>query len=509
MTTTPPATGAVDAVTWDLPYGEPSSLDWLHAAAYSENTVLANLCEGLLRETPDLKIEPSLASAFSNPNPTTWTYTLRSGVKFTDGTPMTAADAVYSLKRNMDPKLGSFWGVWYANVKSITASGSTVTVKLKKPDATFNQFLATAGGVVAEKAYVEKAGASYGTAKGGVMCTGPYSLTKWTPGTGITTKANPGYWDSAHRPKVGAIDYKFITNPSTLADALSSGEVDGTYEAPISAVPQLQKSSVGKLYLGKSLQFSNIVFTSRPGPIQDVKVRQALSVMLDRAAIAKAIFHGTATPVRSNAFPSTWGYGKAVYEQAYDELPDISKPDVEKATALVKSAGSVREMKVLVNADDVAATQLGTYLQSTAKQIGLDLRLVQLPAAQTIAASFDPKRQAQYDLIISNTNYYDVPEPLELQLLSLTKGGVFNTFGYDNPQVGADLVKAQSTTDPDARAKLIAKAELQAYGKDWVASPIVNYAERLFMNNRISGAPASITSYLYYPWGASLGGTGK
>jgi peptide/nickel transport system substrate-binding protein len=509
VTTTPAGTGQLQTVTWDLPYGEPSSLDYTQAAAFSENGVLANLCEGLLRVDPDLSLQPSLAVSYTNPTPTTWIYQLRPNVHFTDGHLMTPADVVYSLERNMNPKIASFWGPWFTNVKTIAADGpDAVKVTLKRPDATFNQFLATAGGVVAEKAYMEKAGSSYGTAKGGVMCTGPFILKKWTPGSGIVTVRNPHYWDTSHEPKVAELDYKFITNPSTIADALNSGEIDGTYEVPISAVPALENSSVGKLYLGKSTLFALVQFTAKPGPVQDVRVREALSVMLDRAAIAKAIYHGTAIPISSAAFPTTWGYGQDVYRQAYDALPNLTNADMAKAKQLLAAAGKIRPLTVLLNADDVASQQMGIYFQSQAKQLGVDVQLVQLPAGQFIAASFDPKQQKEYDVLIDDSGYFDVPEPLEQALYGLMPGQPFNAFGYSNPTVTKELTEAQSTTDPDERATLVSAAWEQAQGKDWVLSPIVNYAERLFMNKRLTGAPAALPTYLYYPWGASLAGTG-
>jgi peptide/nickel transport system substrate-binding protein len=508
VTTTPAGSGSLTKVTWDLPFGEPSTLDYTQAAAPSENTPLANICEGLLRVDPDGSIAPSLAESYSHPTPTIYIYKLRPGVKFTDGHPLTPADVVYSLERNQNPKVASFWGPWYDNVKTIAPDGAhAVKVTLTKPDAAFNEFLSTAGGVVVEKAYAEKAGTSFGTAKGGVMCTGPYILKKWSPGSEIVTVRNPHYWDTSHEPKVAEIDYKFITNASTLADALKSGEIDGTFETPISAVPELEHSSVGKLYIGKGTEFSSMLFTAKPGPVQDVRVREALSLMLDRPAIAKTIYHGTASPINSMAFPTSWGYGQSVYRKAYGAMPDLSRPDPAKAKQLLSKVGKIRTLSVLLSSDDVVAQQLGLYVQSEAKQLGINVKLVTLPPAQFIAASFDPKQQKHYDMLINDSGYFDVPDPLEMALYMLTPDQPFNTFGYNNPTVTKEVTQARGVTNPTQRAKLIAAAWTQGEGKDWVISPIVNFGERLFMNKRLTGSPVSMPSVLYYPWAASLAAT--
>lgn len=251
VTTTPPATKNINAISWDLPYGEPTGLDWLDSVGYSESTVLANLCESLTQLKPDGSYAPGLATSLTKPNPLTLVYHLRHGVHFWDGKPMTVADAVFSLRRVADKKGVSVWTFpSFDNVKSIDPGpGFAVTIHLTHPDELLPEILATAGGTIAEQAYVQAKGSSYGTAKGGVMCTGPFEFKSWTPGSGITIVRNPHYWNPAVKPKVAQIDFKFLTDPSTLTNALLSGSIDGTYEAPISAVKQLQTSSIGKLYL--------------------------------------------------------------------------------------------------------------------------------------------------------------------------------------------------------------------------------------------------------------------
>ncbi len=145
---TPSPSGDIDSFTW-VSYSEPYSLDYAYAFDYSDNQVLTNVCESMLRLNPDYTITPGLAESYTNPNPTTWVYEMRPGVTFHDGTPMTAADAVASMRRHLDPAVGSSWYSVYQNVASINQTGPMeVTVTLTKPDSQFNLGISGAAGVV-------------------------------------------------------------------------------------------------------------------------------------------------------------------------------------------------------------------------------------------------------------------------------------------------------------------------------------------------------------------------
>lgn len=507
--TSPAASGDVESITWALPYGEPTSLHWLKALAFSDSTVLSNLCEGLTRITPDFGTELALASSIDRPDDTTYVIELRDGATFSNGAPLTPDDVVYSLSQNLDPAVGSFWAEWFANVESIQATGpQQVTVSLSKPDATFETMLATAGGAIVQQQYAVAQGEDYGTAGGGVMCTGPYTLDRWIPGSEIVLAANPTYWDTDHQPKVSQINFEFITNATTLADGIRTGGIDGTFELPYESIQAVRDSGEGSVYLGKSLGYSSVEFTGKQGPTNDVRVREALALALDRESIAKVIYRGAAQPIKSNFFPSTWGYGVDTYRSAYDALDIPLQGDLARAKQLVQEVGVTPEMTLLSNADDPTAKQLAAYLKTQAEAIGLTVKLAELPAAEWIATAFDPERQKEYDLTVSTTGYLDVPDPIEWGVYTLSAGGAFNPGNYDNPDVNAWIEQARSTEDPEARAALMAKVQEQAYGTDFVSVLLANTASVAFLNKRISGAPVSLNAHFYYPWARDLGGVG-
>ena len=105
----------IDSFSW-VSYAEPYSLDYAYAFDYADNQVLANVCESLLRLNPDYSLTPGLAESFAHPTPTTWVYSIRDGVTFHDGTPLTADDVVVSMSRHLDPAVGSSWYSVYQNV---------------------------------------------------------------------------------------------------------------------------------------------------------------------------------------------------------------------------------------------------------------------------------------------------------------------------------------------------------------------------------------------------------
>jgi peptide/nickel transport system substrate-binding protein len=128
----PAAHGAIDGFTWALPF-EATSLDPIRSWSYPENTILANLCESVVHLTPELTLEPGLAAKVDTSDPAKVVLTVRDGVRFWDGSPMTAEDVAFSLNRNLQPDLGGYFAPFWRNVGSVAATGaSEVTITLER-----------------------------------------------------------------------------------------------------------------------------------------------------------------------------------------------------------------------------------------------------------------------------------------------------------------------------------------------------------------------------------------
>lgn len=499
----PPAVGDVDRVTWALTYGEPPSLDWLRSADYSPSSVIANLCESLMRIEPDMTFAQGLARSVDHPRPDTWVYELRDDVRFWDGTPMTADDVVFSLTRAADPANGSPWTTAYQNVRGIKATGpSQVTVTLRRPDALFPKFMATPAGAVGSRAFVTRAGRTYGTPSGGVMCTGPFELGDWRQGSSITLRRNDAYWDEERRAHAGEVEFRFVSDEATLTSALRTGEIDGAYNVPPSSFAQLRQAD-GTLWIHPGLQSVTMttIGSARPGnSLHDLRVRQALRLALDYEGISNGIFAGAASPMRSHLTPSTWGYSRPIFEAAYEALPP-AETDMEAARRLVAEARPSKPIRLAAPSEAKDLMQVATAIQDAGTKAGLDVELKPMPTAEFVRIYFDEKARAEVDAAIV-FGYLDFPEPVEQQIKLLT-GSFYNFPGYANPEYDALVQRAWATDDDDARAELVVQAQ-EILVRDLPTLPIVARDVALFMNERITGAPGTF-DYLYYPWAADVG----
>lgn len=507
LVTTTEATGELDLVTWNLPFGEPASLDPIKAFNYPENTVVANLCEGLMQLQPDYSVAPNLAESVESPDASTYIYTVREGVTFWNGDTMTAEDVAYSLSRHLDADEGSYWsGGLTSNIASIEVTDEwEVTVSLIEPDATFNSYMVTPVGTVVQQAHREAAGDTYGTPSGGVMCTGPYSVGAWNSGQSIVLERNDDYWNTDRTAKTAQVDINFIVDSAAITNALTTGAIDGSYDVPLGSLSALQSSDAGTLYLGRSLQLVAIIGTGN-GAFADPAVRQALMMATDREAIAETVFEGTAQASRSLVPNNGWSYGADQFEAARDELAPTAV-DIEGAKKVLEGATTdlSQTIKIVYPAERSYYADIISEISNGATAIGLTVEPEGIPSAQFGAFFSDPEARAGHDAFVTY-NYMDVPDPLAFLRTIMVEGGSQNYNEYFDPEADRLITEAAATVDEEARADLVTELEKIAM-EDLPWIPIVDPSVRLFMNDRVTGAPASFV-YLYYPWAADLGASG-
>src|SRR5262249_22467841 len=154
-----------------------------------------------------------------------------------DGHAMTADDVVYSLHRHLDPKQGSYWTDTYQYVKSVEKTGPMqVTITMKRPDALFLEYLALPSGGVGEASYIKSKGSSYGTPTGGVSSPGPFNSARGKRGASIVPQRTPAFWDASLKPKAGTLPFRSLSDAATATSALVSGQIDGSYDVPLSGL---------------------------------------------------------------------------------------------------------------------------------------------------------------------------------------------------------------------------------------------------------------------------------
>jgi peptide/nickel transport system substrate-binding protein len=502
--TTPAGSEEVDKITWSV-YRDTNSLDPIYAFDYPENTVVSLLCESLLRQAPDGSIGDGLAS-LDDSDPTSLVFTLKPGVTFWDGNPVTAEDVVYSLERNTDAKLGGFYGAVFSRVRSITASGDDqVTIALTEPDYWLIGELASIPGIVLEKSFVESQGSDYGTPNGGAMCTGPYKLDSWKPGDVLATVRNDSYWNSDVDPLVREIDFKGAPDEASFTSAMQTGDIDGSFAFALSTLDQLQSSDNVTVTLGSGWATDAFIVSSFDGPLGDARVRQALSMALDRQGIIDTVYKGAALLPHALSNPGTWGYGKDVFEQAYADLPPLTQ-DIDKAKQLVQDAGATGETITLGMSSELnnIAVEAGAY-RSAAEAIGLKAELKSVSAANYINFFIDPKAREGVDGFFT-TNYGDYADPAALLATLVMPDGSQNYSGYKNDEVVDLMNKARGEPDPDARAQDVADAQkLIMQDMPWIPNALPE--SELITSSNLTGAVASF-AYMFAPWADNLGGTG-
>jgi peptide/nickel transport system substrate-binding protein len=511
--TTRPGTKPVDKIVWAV-YRDVNSLDPIYAFDYPENTTDSLLYESLLRQAADGSIGPGLAT-LAYPDQTTLVFTLKPGVAFWDGSPVTSDDVVYSLNRNMDSGLGGFYTAIFSRVQSVSATATNqVTIKLKQADYWFAGEMGSIPGMVIEKKLAQAQGTKYGTVAGKVMGTGPFKLQSWQTGVAVVVVRNDSYWDPAVKPLVREIDIKGVPQDAPLTSGLLTGGINGSYTQSITTLDQLRASKAVTVTYGPGGYTDAFIVSNLKGPLGDVRVRQALSMALDRKGLIAAIYKGSAVLPRWISNNGTFGYGKSVFDSAYNASPDMTQ-DLAKAKQLIIDAGATgKSITIGMSQDLLGISTEATALKAAAEAIGMKAVLHSVSADNFINFFIDPKARAGIDGFFT-LNYGDYAGPEALLATLLIPEGSQNFDGYgvqgsdpnaaNDAKIAAMFDDARSTADPNARAQKVADVEkLIATDLPWI--PVVQPYVVLVTSSNLSGAYSSFM-YMYAPWADKLGGT--
>ena len=299
---------------------------------YGSFTVDLLIFQGLYGFPHGAKLEPVLATGCkSSANLKTWTCQLRHNVKFSDGNPMTSADVKYSFDRVL--KIKGDQGIYtlLSNLKSTTVSGpSAVVFHLKAPQSTWPLILSTNAGYIVEKAKYpfNKIAANTDPQYG----TGPYQLTKFTPGQQAVFTPNPNYWGA--QPSNGGLIINYYSKSSTMKLALQRGELDMVFrDFTPTELSSLKKTKGIVVHSGNGVVIRYLVFNVKTPPFDNLGVRQALAYLMPRQDIATRVYHGSVQPLYSMVPKGLPGQ-----EDAYRMLYGAS-PSVAKAKAALQKAG--------------------------------------------------------------------------------------------------------------------------------------------------------------------------
>jgi peptide/nickel transport system substrate-binding protein len=303
------------------------------------NAMKSNIYEGLVERKWDLSVQPALATAWSQPNPTTWRFTLRQGVKFHDGSPFTADDVVFSFKRNTHKN--SDMKNYLSTVEDVRkVDDFTVDYITKGPDPILVQNLTLH--FIMSKAWTEKnktetpvlgsTDETYATRN--TNGTGPFRLTERVADTRTTLEPNAGWWGRAEHNLTKAT-FRPIANPATRVSALLSGEIDMTFPVPLQDVPRVNAAPGVKVLEGPELRTIFLGFDqwrnesldmkgTGKNPFKDVRVRKAFYQAIDMEAIKRVVMRNASTPTGHMIAPGIQGFDAETNKRAgYD--PDAAR----------------------------------------------------------------------------------------------------------------------------------------------------------------------------------------
>ncbi len=416
---------------------QPDKLDPQKTTAYASFQVLENVYDTLVVPDPKtMTYEPSLATKWTTSKDNlTWTFTLRRGVTFHDGSDFDASDVVYSYDRIIKGKLSNAYR--FATVKDVTAvNDHTVRIDLKKPTPNLLDDLGSFKGMAilpegADKKFdlnKEDAG------------TGPFTIESVEP-DGITLKKFDDYWGDG--PFVDTVQYKFIKEPSTALTALKTGEVDWTDNIPPQQISQLADDDSVVFKQVPSVDYWYLTMNFDRKPFGDLKVREAISYAIDRKAITEAAKFDGAT-VNETAIPegSYW----------YDDYSPY-KHDPQKAKALLKEAGvSNLQMKLMVTDEYPETVQAAQVIEAELADVGIKVKI----QVEDFATWLDREGRGDFDAFM--LGWLGNHDPFGFYDSQHRCKGSNNYQHYCNPQVDQLLDQAAVETDKAQRKQLYDQA---------------------------------------------------
>ncbi|MEP4248148.1 ABC transporter substrate-binding protein [Tateyamaria sp.] len=457
---------------------EPPHLDPTSAAAGAIDSVLySNVFEGLTRFMGDGSVVPGLAKSWEiSDDGLTYTFSLRDGVTFHDGTAMDAEDVKFTLDRILAEDSANAQKALYAAISSVeVVDPKTVRLTLSEPNGNMLFNLAWGDAVIVAPESIENI-------KQQPIGTGPFKFDSWTQGDSIQISQYADYWGD--QPALTEATFKFISDPTAAFGAMMAEDVDAFVGFPAPEnLPQFEADPRFQVLTGSTEGETILSTNNKQAPFDDLRVRQALAHAIDRQAIIDGAMFGFGTPIGTHFAP---------HNPAYVDLTGLSAYDPDKARALLAEAGMADGFETTLHLPPPSyARRGGEIIAAQLAEVGIKAEIINVEWAQWLETVF---RGKSFGLtIISHT------EPMDI--------GVYANpdyyFQYDNPAF-QDLIKTlNATTDPDARTKLLVEAET-IIAKDAVNGYLFQLAQLSVAKAELQGlwtnAPTQATDLTGVSW---------
>lgn len=437
---------AADLIRIVSPYST-TALDPMRTASAGNIEVYGQLYSRLLRrDSATGALEPGLAKSWDvSADNLTYTFHLRDA-KFSDGSPVTAADVVFSLERVRTDKRSAYPAPLSA-VESITETDPmTVSVKLGAPFAPFLGNIEIWNMGIVSKADVEKQGDEKAFAD--PVTSGPYQVKEWKPNEQLVLEPNPNYWREGYPKSDANVALIEASSADTRVAMLKSNEVDVVRDVPWVQIDDLKTVANVDMRLEPSTVIYMTLMNQKREPFSNLQARQAAAQAIDSKAIATAVTRGYAKPANTT-LPGSIEY----HDDAYPGIPY----DVAKAKELLDASGMAgKEVKILATADPTSQ-QLSLLLQAQWQTIGLKPVIVNVDGG----AWWDSTGKGDYDAA-ATWWYNETPDPdlaVRWALCGSCGSNAFNTF-YNNPKVDELVKQGAAEIDPVKRAAIYKEIQI-------------------------------------------------
>jgi peptide/nickel transport system substrate-binding protein len=381
--------------------------------------------------------EGSVVQSWKATSATRYVYTIKKGIKFSDGSTLTAADVAFSMNVHRDPKTGSKMGDFFGNVASIRNRGNQVIVVLKKPNSNWQFTPAASPGLVYSQKDYKAKGANFGTPSGMPIGTGPYKFSEFTPNSRVVLVRNPYYkgkkypWDR--------IVFPVIPDEQARLLALQSGQIDGTFAVPnnnIGTWIKIPNLKVGTYVSGGWRGFSIDV---EDGPFKDVHVRRALAYSLNKPDINEALASSRGV-VLDGLPPLLFIKGLLPAAEVNAALKKVNKYpySLDDAKAELAKSAYPKGFTTTLNTPNgcPACLLLSQVLAQGASKIGITINLNPMPGPQRFQVILDHKPNLGIQVLGQAP---DSPHPMQYLDLLYTSAhaqpGYENSANYQNATV--------------------------------------------------------------------------
>ncbi|MEC6162364.1 MULTISPECIES: ABC transporter substrate-binding protein [Klebsiella] len=485
---------------------EPSSLDPHKVESDVENNIISDLFEGLVSVSPTGEIEPRLAEKWENKDNIVWTFHLRPGVTWSDGTAITAQDIVWSWQRLVSPLTASPYASYPGNMHIVNGAeiaqgkkapetlgvkaldDATLVVTLTQPNAAFLAMLAHPSLVPLDKVLISRYGDKW-TKPEHMVTSGPYKLSQWVVNERIVAERNPRYWDNAHTV-INKVTYLPISSETADVNRYKAGEIDIVYTVPINQFAQLKKTMGDQLDVSPQLATYYYEFNTTRPPFNDSRVRRALNMALDKDIIAEKVLGQGQRPAWLISQPDIGGV--ELHNPEYANWPRDKR--IAEAKKLLSEAGYNEShplvFNLLYNTSESHQRIAIAASSMWKKNLGVEAKLQN----QEWKTMLDTMHTHNFDAVRYAwiADYDDAATFLN----NFRTGDSENTSQYSNPAYDEALRNAAKASDTMARGKFYQQAE-DLLGQDVPAIPVYHYVRTHLVKPWVGGFTPDKLGYYY------------